>query len=66
MRDVADLWHMFKKPVIVEGHTKDIGAGSASFWSDVANGRAPRGVELKVFLFFLVLCIFWYVYNIIH
>jgi hypothetical protein len=41
LKDIADLWHMFSVPVVVEGHTKDIGGGSDKFWKEVANNRAP-------------------------
>jgi len=40
LRDIAELWQMFSVPVVVEGHTKDIGAGTDQFWQDVANSRA--------------------------
>lgn len=40
LKDIADLWHMFSVPVVVEGHTKDIGGGSDKFWKEVANNRA--------------------------
>eukprot|EP00913_Durusdinium_trenchii_P032767 g30674.t1 len=40
LQDIADLWKMFKVPVLVEGHTKDIGSGTDQFWQEVANSRA--------------------------
>jgi len=40
LRDIAELWQMLPVPVVVEGHTKDIGAGTDQFWQDVANSRA--------------------------
>jgi len=40
LADVAELWHMFKVIITVEGHTKDIGGGSEEFWQNVANSRA--------------------------
>lgn len=39
LRDIAELWQMLPVPVVVEGHTKDIGAGTDQFWQDVANSR---------------------------
>ena len=33
---------MFSVPVVVEGHTKDIGGGSEKFWQEVADNRASQ------------------------
>eukprot|EP00930_Biecheleria_cincta_P057990 TRINITY_DN43857_c0_g1_i1.p1 TRINITY_DN43857_c0_g1~~TRINITY_DN43857_c0_g1_i1.p1 ORF type:complete len:346 (+),score=90.22 TRINITY_DN43857_c0_g1_i1:70-1107(+) len=40
IQDVASLWKLFPVPIVVEGHTKDIGDGPEDFWQNLADNRA--------------------------